>query len=100
RRYLARFIGRHPQIIAYFHGHEHENLFYLWRGPDGDLSLPTVMVDSPMKGKVSAEDETRLSFQSVAVDTVARCLTVREVRWNTTPSAPAITWGDSFTIRY
>ena len=58
------------------------------------------MVDSPMKGSVSAKDETKLSFQSIAIDTDARRITVREVRWNFNPEAPLLSWGDSITFGY
>lgn len=53
-----------------------------------------------MKGSVSASDETKLSFQLVAVDTTAQKMTVRECLWNATPTNPSapVTWGSSITV--
>lgn len=60
----------------------------MWRGPDGDIALNVFRVDSPMKGKASGDDETKLSFHVVAIDGQAGTMTVREPFWNTSPSTP------------
>jgi hypothetical protein len=51
-----------------------------------------------MKGAVSADDETRLSFQVATIDTATRMLTVRECLWNADPAIPALSWGESRTV--
>ena len=96
------FIKRHPNIKAYFHGNSNWNEFYDYKGIKNDISLPMFRVDSPMKGKYSAKDETRLSFQVITIDTLLRRITVRECLWNTLPkniTAP-LQWGESRTISY
>jgi hypothetical protein len=100
RRELARFFKDHPSIKAYFHGHEHENIMYLWRGSDNEIALPAFMVDSPMKRKVSGEDESKISFHSIAVDSDARKVTVRQVPWNFNSFEKRIVWGDSMNFPY
>jgi predicted MPP superfamily phosphohydrolase len=97
---FVAFLKAHPNIKAYFHGHNNWNQFYTYTGPDGDLHLPVFRVDSPMKGKYSASDETRLSFQLITIDPVGKKLTVRECLWDTDPSHPARSpvWGESFTL--
>jgi hypothetical protein len=98
-RGLAAFLRLHPNIRAWFHGHNNYNEFYNWQGPDKDLSLPCFRVDSPLKGRWSAKDETLLSFQLISIDTRTRQMTVRECRWNTQPDQPAVLeWGDHLTI--
>lgn len=96
---LEAFLERHPNISAYFHGNSNWNQFYDWSGPDHHLALHTFRVDSPMKGKISGEDETRLSFQVVTIDPEARLMTVRECLWNVgvVASAP-VGWGASTTV--
>ena len=74
------------------------NEFYVWKGPEGKISLPVFRVDSPMKGEYSATDETLLSFIVVTIDTGKRLLTARECLWNT-EKRPGIRWGESATIR-
>jgi len=69
---LAGFIQQHPQIKAYFHGHTNFTEYYDWKGPDGNLQLPCFRTDSPMKGKYSAKDETKLAFELVSIDTVKK----------------------------
>ena len=99
QRGLASFIKRHPQIKAYFHGHNNWTEFYDWQGPDKNISLPCFRVDSPMKGKHSAKDETLVSFELVTINPAAKTLTVREYLWNPVPRDPLITkWGESSTI--
>jgi hypothetical protein len=51
-----------------------------------------------MKGAISKDDETRLSFQVATIDTVSRSLTVREVLWNAHPDRPSLTWGAGTTV--
>lgn len=95
-RRLADFLHTQPTIRAWFHGNTNYNEFYTWQGPDGDLDLPVFRVDSPMKGEVSGDDETLLSFQVVCIDVGARTMTVREYFWNRTPAV----WGDSATVTW
>ena len=96
-RELEAFLAAHPAIRAYFHGHENYNEFYDWQGPDYTISLPTFRVDSPMKGDVSAGNETELSFLLITADTDTDSMTVREVLWNTDAS-DTITWGQTRTV--
>ena len=98
---FVAFLKAHPNIKAYFHGHNNWNQFYTYKGPAGDVSLPVFRVDSPMKGKYSSKDETRLSFQLLSIDTTTRTLTVRECLWNTDPAHPEKTpsWGESLTLQ-
>jgi hypothetical protein len=96
----VQFLQAHPNIKAYFHGHNNGNEFYTYRGPDKNISLPAFRVDSPMKGKPSSTDETKLSFQLISIDPIARKLTVRECLWNAHPedAQQSIVWGNSVTI--
>jgi hypothetical protein len=100
QRELVAFLKHHPNVRAWFHGHVNSSEAYTWRGPDGDLALPVVRADSPMKGKVSATDETKLSFEFIAIDAEANRMTVREVLYNATPGAPDAMprWGASTTV--
>jgi hypothetical protein len=99
QRSLAAFLKSHPAIKAWFHGHSNYNEFYDWHGPEGDLTLPCFRVDSPMKGKLSSKDETRLSFQFIAIDSRNKTMTVRECLWNTSPDHPSrLCWGQKRTI--
>jgi hypothetical protein len=92
-------LAAHPNLTAYFHGNANWNQFYDWTGPTRSASLHVFRVDSPMKGALSAEDERRLSFQVVTVDTAAGLLTVREYLWNARPDQPGATeWGGSTTV--
>jgi hypothetical protein len=98
---FVKFLKAHPNIKAYFHGHNNWNEFYTFKGPDGDVNLPSFRADSPMKGKFSAGDERRLSFQLISIDPVSHTLTARECLWNPDPGhpdAPPI-WGESRTIQ-
>jgi hypothetical protein len=92
------FVAAHPNIRAYFHGNSNFNQFYDWTGPHGRVALHTFRVDSPMKGAISKDDETKLSFQIATVDVALRTMTVREVFWNAHPDHPALTWGGSTTV--
>lgn len=98
---FVRFLKAHPNIKAYFHGHNNWTEFYTYKGPDGDISLPAFRVDSPMKGKYSSKDERRLSFQLISIDPLSKTLTARECLWNSDPSHPdaPLAWGESRTIR-
>ena len=100
QRNFVAFLKKYPNIKAYFHGHTNSNEYYVYKGPDSDISLNTIRVDSPLKGDVSATDETKLSFQLVTIDPAIMSLTVRECLWDATPSNPnaAIVWGTNETI--
>jgi hypothetical protein len=100
QRELERFLERHPNITAYFHGNSNWNEFYDWNGPLHKVALHTFRVDSPMKGAISGTDETRLSFQVATIDTATRQLTVQECLWNQSPDDPSapIAWGESRTV--
>lgn len=100
QRAFATFLASRPNIKAYFHGNDNSNEFYVWRGPDGSAALNSFRLDSPMKGNISADDETKLSFQLVTIDARAKRMTVREVLWNAAPANPSapITWGASRTV--
>jgi hypothetical protein len=99
QRGLVRFLQRHPEIKAYFHGHNNYTEYYQWQGPDKNISLPCFRVDSPMKGKFSSKDETRLSFELITIDTRTKTLTVRECLWNTVPGDPSVLrWGQAKTM--
>lgn len=100
QRGWVAFLKLHPNIKAYFHGNTNYNQFYVYRGPDNDVALNTFRVDSPMKGEVSSKDETKLSFQFIAIDPVTQSLTVRECLWDTNPTDPTakIVFGESKTV--
>jgi hypothetical protein len=101
QRGWVKFLKMHPNIKAYFHGNSNWNEFYVYHGPDNDVNLPVFRVDSPMKGKYSAKDETKLSFQLISLDPTSKKLTVRECLWNTDPANKnaKIVFGDVKTIR-
>ncbi len=94
------FVRAHPNIAAYFHGNSNWNEFYDWSGPRHSIALHTFRVDSPMKGKFSGKDETKLSFQLATIDPAAGTLTVRECLWNTRPAdaTAALAFGASTTV--
>jgi calcineurin-like phosphoesterase family protein len=97
---FVAFLKAHPNIKAYFHGHNNWNQFYTYTGPGHDISLPSFRVDSPMKGRYSSKDETKLSFQLISIDTGSKTMTVRECLWNRNPAHPEseVSWGESITI--
>ncbi len=101
QRQLVAFLKQYPNLTVYFHGNDNQNECYTYNGPDGDLGLHVARVDSPMKGNISATDETQLSFQVVSIDTTtptAMKMTVRECLWNATKAANAtLVWGASTT---
>src|SRR4029077_2936645 len=82
------FVAQHPNITAYFHGHNNWNEFYDWKGPRHSVVLHTFRADSPMKGLFSESDETKLSFQIATIDSASQKMTVREVLWNANPQTP------------
>ena len=93
QRALAAFLKAHKNIVAYFHGNDNAHEAYVWKGPDGDLALNVFRVDSPMKGNLSSNNEAKVSFQVVTMDTKIKTMTVREYLWNSpTP------WGTSTTV--
>jgi len=100
QRGFVKFLKAHPNIKAYFHGNSNWNEFYVYHGPDNDVNLPVFRVDSPMKGKYSAKDETLLSFQLISIDTQTQTLTARECLWNTKPSEATqkVVFGKSETV--
>jgi hypothetical protein len=100
QRGLVVFLKAHPNIKAYFHGNSNYNEFYTYSGPDNDIMLNVFRVDSPMKGRYSSKDETKLSFQLVTIDTFSKKMTVRECLWNPDPVHPEkpVGWGTSKTV--
>lgn len=92
QRALVEFLKKHKNIVAYFHGNDHINGTYTYTGPDNDISLNVIRVDSPMKGSVSKNDPTQLAFKVVSIDPVAKKMTVRDYMWETR------TWGESATF--
>jgi predicted MPP superfamily phosphohydrolase len=95
------FARRHSNIKAYFHGNSNWNEFYDWEGPHHSLHLHAFRVDSPMKGRISSVDETRLSFQLATIDTASGRMTVRECFWNADPTSPSgpVAWGALVTVQ-
>ena len=100
QRGFVKFLKVHPNIKAYFHGNSNWNEFYVYQGPDKDIKLNVFRVDSPMKGKFSAKDETMLSFQLISLAPATQTLTVRECLWNTQPLAKTqkVVFGKSATV--
>lgn len=98
---FVAFLKRHPNIKAYFHGHNNWTEFYTYTGPNGDVHLPSFRVDSPMKGKYSSKDETKLSFQLITIDPASGTLTDNECLWNPDPANPGASpvWGKSVTLK-
>jgi len=95
---LIALLKRHPNIKAWFHGHENFCEMYHYTGLQHEISLPVFRSDSPMKGKISREDETKLSFQLISIDTNKKILTVRECLWNTVRRQGKIFWATTSTI--
>ncbi|MDF2432663.1 MAG: hypothetical protein JWP44_2294 [Mucilaginibacter sp.] len=100
QRGWVKFLKAHPNIKAYFHGNSNWNEFYVYKGPDNDVALNTFRVDSPMKGKYSSKDETKLSFQLISLDPKTQTLTVRECLWDADPanSLSNIVFGANKTV--
>ncbi len=97
---LEAFFYSNPNISAYFHGNDHWKRFRDWTGPDNTIAVHTFGVDSPMKGEVSKDDETKLSFYLVTIDTKSRLMSVRECLWNVDPAKTdsSVAWGDTITV--
>jgi len=98
QRALAAFLRAHRNITGYFHGHNNWTESYRWPGPDGDLRLHVFRADSPMKGKFSGRDETKLAFWVVVYDTAANRLTARECLWNSGAAAGPPAWGQECDV--
>jgi hypothetical protein len=102
QRAFVAFLKQHRNIVGYFHGHSNWTEYYTWKGPDGDIALQVFRADSPMKGKTGQKDETKLAFEIVILDPVAKKMTVRECLWNTqkkeNPVATPVDWGISTTV--
>jgi len=99
---FAEFVRRHPTIKAYFHGHSNFTEFYTWQGPDSSLQLPCIRVDSPLKGKFSAKDESQLSFELITIDSTNRSIIVRECFWNKnwkSLEGSNVSFGSNFIIK-
>ncbi len=99
---FASFLHSHPNIKAYFHGHSNYAEYYEWNGPSNDLHLSCFRSDSPMKGRYSSKDETKLSFNIISLDTEQKEMTVRECFWNVHPSEKIqnIEWGMTHKISF
>ncbi len=102
---FVTFLKAHTNIKAYFHGNDNRNEFYIYKGPDNDMNIKAFRVDSPVKGTISGidaadgiGDETKVSFQVIAIDGTSKNLTVREVLWNTSGANSQLVWGASSTI--
>ena len=95
---FAEFIKKHSNIKVYFHGHENFTEYYTYNGPNKDIQLNCIRTDSPMKGRFSAKDETKLAFELVTINTNTKKLTVREVLWNKPSTITTFTWGQTVTI--
>ena len=104
QRGFASFVKLHPNIKAYFHGNSNWNQFYTYTGPDNNISLRTFRIDSPMKGEGevgnnSTDDDKKLSYQVISLDSISKNMTVRQCLWNPTATAGApVQWGASLTI--
>ncbi len=99
QRAFANFVEENQNIKAYFHGNTNFNEFYTYEGPDANIQLPTFRIDSPMKGEVSGNDESKLSFLIISIDKATQKMTVRECLWNSTSNdAAPIAFGESKTI--
>jgi hypothetical protein len=95
QRALEAFLQKHSNVTAYFHGNSNWNEFYDWAGPSRAIDLHVFRVDSPMKGKLSANDEAALSFHVATIDTASLTMTVRECLWN---RGAGLAWGATRTI--
>lgn len=102
QRELAAFLKLHSNIVGYFHGHANWHEAYTWKGPDKDIALPVFRADSPVKGRASGKDETRLSFHVVVFDRGTNQLTSRECFWNCGAKAVEkssdFAWGSTTTV--
>ncbi|MFA9205919.1 MAG: metallophosphoesterase [Burkholderiaceae bacterium] len=85
------FIIKHPNIKAYFHGHENWTEYYKYTGPLKNINLICIRTDSPMKGRISLKDEKKLAFELISVNIHSGLFTIREVLWN--EGATSFNWG-------
>jgi hypothetical protein len=98
QRALVAWLKTHKNIVAYFHGNDHINSNYIYTGPDNDISLNVIRVDSPMKGiqadgsNGSNTNPSLLAFKVVTIDAANQKLTVRDYMWNTK------TWGTTTNL--
>jgi len=95
---FVAFIKKHSNIKVYFHGHENFTEYYTYKGPNNEIDLNCIRADSPMKGRASAKDETKLAYEIVTINTNTKKLTVREVLWNQPSKTGSFTWGQIATI--
>jgi len=96
---FTQFIKKHPNIKAYFHGHENFTEFYYYKGPDNDINLPCIRTDSPMKGRISLKDENSLAFELITINN-RKELIVKEVLWNKNYDSKQIQWGKTISINF
>lgn len=101
QRNMVTFLKSHTNIKAWLHGHVHESRYYTYTGVDNDVNISTVSIDSPMKGLVSMNDETKLCYDFATLNPKDMTLTVRECFWNPEPTnaSAAIKWGAPYTIK-
>jgi hypothetical protein len=98
QRALVAWLKTHKNIVAYFHGNDHINGTYTYTGPDNDISLNVIRVDSPMKGILadgsngSNTNPSLLAFKVMTIDAANQKLTVRDYMWNTK------TWGTTTNL--
>ncbi len=100
QREFVSFLKLHKNIKVYFHGNDNENRYFEYHGPDNDINLKIIQVDSPMKGNFSRTNEKLLSFQFVSINSKMKIITVRECLWNTNleNSNSPIVFGKSTTF--
>lgn len=98
---LVAFLAKHTNIKVYFHGHENFTQYYTYQGPNNTINLTCIRTDSPMKGRVSLKDESKLAFELVTINTHSQSFTVREVLWNQPAATIPFSWGQSasFSLR-
>ena len=87
------FIQQHHNIKVYFHGHENWTEYYDYNGPKNNINLTCIRTDSPMKGRNSAKDESKLAFELVSINMQTGLLTVKEVLWNARLNSNEPGWG-------
>jgi len=95
---FVSFIKKHSNIKVYFHGHENFTEYYTYFGPNKDIALNCIRTDSPMKGRLSAKDETKLAFELVSINSNTGLMTVREILWNANQNMNLINWGSMTNI--
>jgi hypothetical protein len=90
---FVNFIKKHDNIKAYFHGHENWTEYYTYKGPSNNVNITCIRTDSPMKGRFSTKDETKLAFELVTINTNSGLLTIKEVLWNANLNSTKVNWG-------